>query len=114
MCVAVLDDGGTLKALKREDGASILRPTIAVGKAWGAVGMGESSRQLSERLKDRPGYIGALSDMSGGKVVPVAGGVLIMDENEIIGAVGVSGGTADEDEICAVAGIKAAGLMHKI
>lgn len=51
MCVAVLDDGGCLKALKREDGASILRPNIAVGKAWGAVGMGESSRALSERLK---------------------------------------------------------------
>ena len=114
MCVAVLDDGGNLKALKREDGASILRPTIAVGKAWGAVGMGESSRQLSERLKERPAFLGALSDMSGGKVVPVAGGVLIMDGNEIIGAGGVSGGTADEDEICAVAGIKAAGLMHKI
>ncbi len=78
MCVAVLDDGGNLKALKREDGASILRPNIAVGKAWGA------------------------------------GGVLIMDGNEIIGAVGVSGGTADEDEICAIEGIKAAGLTHKI
>ncbi len=67
MCVAVLDDGGNLKALKREDGASILRPTIAVGKAWGAVGMGESSRQLSERLKERPAFLGALSDMSGGE-----------------------------------------------
>src|SRR6185436_14679299 len=78
MCVAVLDDGGCLKALKREDGASILRPNIAVGKAWGAVGMGESSRALSERLKERPAFLGALSDMSGGKVVPVAGGVLIM------------------------------------
>ena len=114
MCVAVLDDGGHVKALKREDGASILRPTIAIGKAWGAVGMGESSRQLSERLKERPAFLGALSDMSGGKVVPVAGGVLIMDGNEIIGAVGVSGGTADEDELCAIEGIKAAGLTHKV
>jgi uncharacterized protein GlcG (DUF336 family) len=114
MCVAVLDDGGHLKALKREDGASILRPTIALGKAWGAVGMGESSRQLGDRLKERPAFLGALSDMSGGKVVPVPGGVLIMDGNEILGAVGVSGGTAEEDEACAVAGIKAAGLAHKI
>jgi len=114
MCVAVLDDGGHVKALKREDGASILRPNIAIGKAWGAVGMGESSRQLSERLKERPAFLGALSDMSGGKVVPVAGGVLVMDGNEIIGAVGVSGGTADEDEICAIEGIKAAGLTHKV
>jgi uncharacterized protein GlcG (DUF336 family) len=114
MCVAVLDDGGCLKALKREDGASILRPNIAVGKAWGAVGMGESSRALSERLKERPTFLGALSDMSGGKVVPVAGGVLIMDGSEIIGSVGISGGTADEDEACAIEGIKAAGLMPKV
>lgn len=114
MCVAVLDGGGHLKALKREDGASILRPTIAVGKAWGAVGMGESSRRLSERLKDRPAFLSALSTMSEGKVVPVAGGVLIMRQDEIIGAVGVSGGTADEDEVCAIAGIRAAGLEFKV
>ena len=114
LCVAVLDDGGNLKALKREDGASILRPQIAISKAWGAVGMGESSRSLAERLKDRPAFLGALSDMSGGKVVPVAGGVLITDGEDIIGAVGASGGTADEDEACVVAGIQAAGLKYKI
>ena len=116
MCVAVLDEGGHLKVLKREDAASILRPDIAIGKAWGAVGMGESSRSLSERLKERPAFLGALSVMSQGKVVPVAGGVLVMDGadgNEIIGAVGVSGGTADEDEACAIAGIKAAGFVAK-
>jgi uncharacterized protein GlcG (DUF336 family) len=114
LCVAVLDDGGNLKALKREDGASILRPQIAISKAWGAVGMGESSRSLADRLKDRPAFLGALSDMSGGKVVPVAGGVLIMDANTIIGAAGASGGTADEDEACVIAGIMAAGLAYKI
>ncbi len=116
MCVAVLDEGGHLKVLKREDAASILRPDIAIGKAWGAVGMGESSRSLSERLKERPAFLGALSVMSQGKVVPVAGGVLIMDgadSNEIIGAVGVSGGSAEEDEACAIAGIKAAGFVAK-
>jgi uncharacterized protein GlcG (DUF336 family) len=116
MCVAVLDEGGHLKVLKREDAASILRPDIAIGKAWGAVGMGESSRSLSERLKERPAFLGALSVMSQGKVVPVAGGVLVVDGadgNEIIGAVGVSGGTAEEDEACAIAGIKAAGFVAK-
>jgi uncharacterized protein GlcG (DUF336 family) len=114
MCVAVLDDGGCLKVLKREDGASILRPQIAIGKAWGAIGMGESSRALGERLKERPAFLGALSTMSEGKVVPVAGGVLIMSGNEIIGAVGVTGGTSDEDEACAIEGIKAAGLEFKV
>jgi uncharacterized protein GlcG (DUF336 family) len=113
MCVAVLDGGGHLKVLKREDNASILRPQIAIGKAWGAVGMGESSRSLSERLKERPAFLGALSTMSQGKVVPVAGGVLILDGNDIVGAVGVSGGTAEEDEACAIEGIKAAGFTAK-
>lgn len=114
LCVAVLDDGGHLKALMRDDGASILRPQIAIGKAWGAIGMGESSRSLADRLKEMPAFLGALSDMSGGKVVPVAGGVLILDGNAIIGAAGASGGTADEDEACVVAGIQAAGLEFKI
>jgi uncharacterized protein GlcG (DUF336 family) len=114
LCVAVLDNGGNLKALKREDGASLLRPQIAIGKAWGAIGMGESSRSLAERLKERPAFLGALSDMSGGKVVPVPGGVLIMNENAIVGAAGASGETADEDEACVVAGIQAAGLGFKI
>ncbi len=114
LSVAVLDNGGNLKALKREDGASLLRPQIAIGKAWGAIGMGESSRRLAERLKDRPAFLGALSDMSGGKVVPVPGGVLIMSANVIVGAAGASGGTADEDETCVVAGIQAAGLEFKI
>ena len=113
MCVAVLDDGGHLKVLKREDKASILRPQIAIGKAWGAVGMGESSRSIGERLKERPAFLGALTTMSQGKVVPVAGGVLIMDGDEIVGAVGVTGGTSEEDEACAVEGIKAAGFVAK-
>ncbi|MFQ5540194.1 MAG: heme-binding protein [Candidatus Binatia bacterium] len=114
LCVAVLDDGGHLKTLKREDGASILRPQIAIGKAWGAIGMGESSRELGQRLKDRPAFFGALSDLSDGKVVPVPGGVLVLGENTIIGAVGVSGGTSDEDEACAIEGIRAAGLEYKV
>ena len=114
LSVAVLDDGGHVKALKRDDGASILRPIIAISKAWGAVGMGESSRHLGSRLKDMTAFLGALSDMSAGKVVPVAGGVLIMDGETIIGAAGASGASADEDEVAVVAGIKAAGLEYKI
>ncbi|HEY7716557.1 MAG TPA: heme-binding protein [Candidatus Binatia bacterium] len=114
LCVAVLDDGGHVKALKRDDGASMMRPTIAISKAWGAIGMGESSRHLGERLKNNPAFLGALSDMSGGKVVPVAGGVLILEGDAIVGAAGASGASADEDEAAVVAGIKAAGLEYKI
>src|SRR5262245_216102 len=113
MCVAVLDEGVHLKALKREDGASILRPQIAVGKAWGAIGMRAVRLQLGERLNDRRSFVGALSAKSEDKVVPVAGGVLILQDNAIIGAVGVTGGTSDEDESCAIEGIKAAGLEFK-
>jgi uncharacterized protein GlcG (DUF336 family) len=75
--------------------------------------MGESSRSLAERSKDRPAFLNALSDMSGGKVVSV-GGVLITDGDDIIGGVGACGGTADEDEACTVAGIQAAGLKQKL
>jgi len=114
LCVAVLDDGGNLKALKRDDGASMLRPQIAISKAWGAIGMGESSRHLGNRLKELPAFLGALSDMTGGKVVPVAGGVLIMDGETILGAAGASGASADEDEACVIAGIKAAGVQFKV
>lgn len=112
LCVAVLNEGGHLKALKREDGATILRPEIAIGKAWGALAMGSSSRELGERLKDRPAFLGALSDMSGGKVVPVAGGVLVRQGGVIVGAVGVSGDTSEQDEACAIAGVTAAGLEY--
>lgn len=114
MCVAVVDDGGHLKVIKREDNASILRPQIAIGKAWGCIGMGESSRQLGERLKERVSFLDALITMSGGKVVPVAGGVLITRGEHVVGAVGVSGGTSDEDEACAIDGIQAASLDARV
>lgn len=114
LCVAVLDDGGHLKALKREDGAGLLRPQIAIGKAWGSLGMGESSREIGQRLKERPTFLGALSAMSEGKVVPVPGGVLIMKDNGIIGAAGISGASSDDDEACAIEGIRAAGLDFKV
>ncbi|MDP6773638.1 MAG: heme-binding protein [Rhodospirillales bacterium] len=111
--VAVLDDGANLMAFKREDGpGAALRPAIAIGKAWGAVGMGMPSRSLEKRALERPHLVEALVAASGGRLVPVAGGVLIRDgDGEIIGAVGVTGDTSDNDEACAVAGIEAAGLI---
>ena len=110
MSVAVLDTGGHLVAFKREDGSGILRAQIAMGKAWGALGMGASSRLLRDRLSARQGFIAALTDVSEGRFVPVPGGVLIKDGDEIIGAVGISGDTSDNDEAAAIAGIGAAGL----
>lgn len=111
LTVAVLDAGGRLKALKREDGSSLLRPEIAMGKAMGCLGFGFGGREMKRRADKMPAFFNALSDIAGGMVVPVPGGVLIRDEaGEIIGAVGVTGDVSENDEICAVAGIEAAGL----
>lgn len=114
LTVSVLDAGGHLKCFAREDGSGILRGDIATAKAWGALGMGFGSRTLHERSmaseKSRT-FFNALSDVSGGRVVPVPGGVLIRDAaGKIVGAVGISGDTSEKDETCAVAGIEAAGL----
>ena len=111
LTVAVLDTGGHLVALKRQDGSGIMRVQVATGKAWGALGMGASSRLLRDRLSDRPSFISALTVASEGRFVPVPGGVLIKDTNGgIVGAVGISGDTSDKDEYCAIQGIKATGL----
>ncbi|MDO8478828.1 MAG: heme-binding protein [Candidatus Rokubacteria bacterium] len=115
LAVAVLDDGGHLKAFSREDGAGIIRPQIAVGKAWGALGMGMGSRALARRVAEQPQqapFFAALNAMSDGRVVPAPGGVLIRDgAGTVIGAVGISGDTSDKDEACALAGIEAAKLV---
>ena len=111
LTVAVLDAGGQLKVLKREDGSSLLRPEIAMGKAWGALGMGFGGRELARRASNNPIFFGALSDMSGGRMVPNPGAVLIRSASgDILGSIGISGDTAGNDEICAVYGIEAAGL----
>ncbi|TCT05969.1 GlcG/HbpS family heme-binding protein [Aquabacter spiritensis] len=111
LTVAVLDAGGHLVALKREDRSGILRPDVAIGKAWGALGMGFGSRELGERAVKVPHFMNALMAASGGRFVPVAGGVLILSGGDVIGAVGISGDTSDNDEICCLAGIAAAGYV---
>lgn len=111
MAVVVLDEAGHIKATQREDGASMFRVDVATGKAWGAVGMGASSRVLGERAKDNPNFFLSLAATSGGKFLPQPGAVLIKNSNgEIMGAVGASGGTGDEDEAICAFGVAAAGL----
>lgn len=113
LTVAVLDPGGHLVALQREDGSGILRVEIATGKAYGALGMGFGSRELAERARTSAPFIAAVVAASGGRMVPAAGGVLIVDRpgGDVQGAVGISGDVSDEDEACALAGIAAAGLV---
>jgi uncharacterized protein GlcG (DUF336 family) len=115
LTVAVLDGGGHLVAFKREDKSGILRADIAVGKAWGALGMGFGSREIANRAAKMPVFFTALTSVSQGRLVPVPGGVLILDRNrDIIGAVGISGDTSDQDETCALAGIEAAALVGQV
>ncbi|MFA6052411.1 MAG: heme-binding protein [Methylobacter sp.] len=112
LTVVVLDEAGHLKAMQREDGASMLRQEIATAKAWGAVSMGVSSRNLAGVAVQRPDFMNALISMTDGKVMPVPGGVLIRDtKNNIIGAVGISGDVSDQDERCAIAGIESVGFV---
>lgn len=111
MAVVVLDEAGHVKAVQRQDGASMFRVDIATGKAWGAVGMGVSSRALFERTKTHPVFMTSLSSTAHGKFLAQTGAVLVKNsDGKVIGAVGASGGTGDEDEAICAFGVQAAGL----
>lgn len=112
LTVAVLDAGGHLVALRRQDGASVMRPKIAMGKANGAIAMGLGSRALFNRAQEQPYFIQSMNALADGSLVPVPGGVLIREKSgAIVGAVGITGDSSDNDEACAIAGIQAAGLQ---
>jgi uncharacterized protein GlcG (DUF336 family) len=111
LSVAVLDAGGHLMAFQRQNGASTLRPQIACGKAAGALALGVSSRKIADMAADRPSFVASLGSINPYGVIPAAGGVIVMNsDGELRGAVGVTGDTSDNDEICALAGIDAVGL----
>ncbi|MHB8267037.1 GlcG/HbpS family heme-binding protein [Bradyrhizobium sp.] len=111
LVVTVLDARGCVKISAAHDGTSLLRSEIAHGKAYGALAMGMGSRALFQRAQEQAYFVGAVNTLAQGRMVPVPGGVLILDDNgTLLGAVGVSGDTSDNDEICALAGIEAAGL----
>ncbi len=112
MAVVVLSEGASIKASEAQDGTSLLRPKIAHGKAYGALTMGVGSRVLFERAKQEPFFVQSVNALCDGSLVPVPGGVLIKDKaGATVGAVGVTGDISDNDEICAVAGIEAAGFV---
>ncbi len=110
LAVAVLDARGALKAFAAQDGTSLKRGEVARGKADGALALGMGSRAIAKAAAERPSFVAAVTHAVGGSLVPVPGGVLVMQDGEVVGAVGVSGDVSDNDEICAVAGIEAAGL----
>ena len=115
LSVVVLDARGSFKAGAAQDGTSLMRSEIAHGKAYGALAMGMGSRAIFKRASEQPFFVSAMNTMAKGALVPVPGGVLIDDgRGAVIGAVGISGDTSDNDEACAVAGIEAAGLKANI
>ena len=112
LTLAVLDSGGTLVTLAREDGAGLLRPDIAVAKAWGVLGLGINSREIGRRAAAAPEFFTSIAALAGGRVLSVPGGVFVRDEQgRLLGAVGVTGDTSLNDERAAVAGIRAVGLV---
>ena len=112
MTVAVLDPGGYLIAAQRQDEASNVRVKLAQGKAAGALALGVSSRKVGEMAVDRPHFVASVRELGEGGMVPVAGGVIMTDtDGTILGAIGVTGDTSDNDEACALAAIEKAGLL---
>ena len=111
LAIVVLDARGAMKALAAEDGASLRRAEIAHGKAYGALSLGMGSRGLAKAATERPHFVAAVTHAVGGSLIPVPGGVLLRSEGGgILGAVGVSGDTSDNDEAAALAGIASAGF----
>lgn len=114
IAVAVLDSGAHLKAFQREDGVSFLRIQISQAKAWGALGMATNSDAIAERYNQddqQRGFINALNAMTGGKLIPLPGGVLVRNlEGEVVAAVGAAGGMSNDDEECVIAAIEAIGF----
>lgn len=111
LCVVVLDAGGHQLVLKRDHRASIYRPEVAMAKASGCLGMGFGGRELARRAQAAPQFTAALTTLFPHGLLTVPGGVLIRDaQGALLGAAGVSGDTSDNDEICLVHAIVAAGL----
>ncbi len=109
MAVGVIDARGALVAYAAQDGTSLKRGDIALGKANGAIALGMGSRALMKRAETQGYFIDAATAAIGGSLIPVPGGVLIKKDGAVVGAIGISGDTSDNDEAAALAGIKAAG-----
>ncbi|MDN5918595.1 MAG: heme-binding protein [Pseudonocardia sp.] len=112
LTVAVLDPGGAIVALARQDGSGYMRPDLAVGKANGVLALGMTNRAIAARAADSPEFFTSVANLAGGKIFSVPGGVFVKDSaGTLLGAVGVTGDASLNDEAAAVAGIGAAGLV---
>ena len=115
LAIAVLDPRGCMVAFAAQDGTSLLRGEVARGKAYGALALGIGSRAIFKRAQEQAFFVDAVNTLAQGAIVPVPGGVLIRDSTgALVGAAGISGDTSDNDELCALAGIAAAGLVADV
>ena len=112
IAVVVLDMRGAVKAYLADDGTSLLRFDIALGKAAGTLGMGLGGRELERKALAAPHFMTSLHALSSGGMVPARGGVLIKNQQGlVIGSVGISGDSSVNDELCALKGIESVGLL---
>ena len=115
LAIAVLDTRGCLIAFAAQDGTSLMRSEVARAKGYGALALGMGSRAIFKRAQEQAFFIDAVNSLAQGAIIPVPGGVLIRDGGgALIGALGISGDTSDNDEICAVAGIEAVSLRADV
>src|SRR5437660_6999771 len=112
LAAIVLDAGGRVKAFQKQDGASLLRFEIAYGKAFAALALNRSSRQVLAKQKEKPAFMESLAELSDGPLFLEGGGQLIRDKTgEVVGALGVTGDVNEVDDLCAMDGIRAAGFL---
>jgi uncharacterized protein GlcG (DUF336 family) len=112
LAISVFDERGCLRSFCAQDGTSLLRGEVAQAKAQGALALGMGSRAIFKRAQEQPFFVDAVNTLAQGKIIPVPGGVLMRDAHGVlVGAIGISGDTSDNDEACALAGIAAAGLV---
>jgi uncharacterized protein GlcG (DUF336 family) len=115
LAIVVLDARGCIKAMVAQDGTSLLRTDVAHGKAYGALALGMGSRAIFKRAQEQAYFVDAVNTLAQGRIVPVPGGVLMYGrDDQLAGAVGISGDTSDNDEACAAAAITAAGLTPNV
>ncbi|MSQ50786.1 MAG: heme-binding protein [Betaproteobacteria bacterium] len=111
LAAIVLDSGGRVKAFQKQDGASLMRFEIAYGKAFAALSLNRSSRQVLQKHREKPYFMANLEALSDGPLFLEGGGQLIRDKSdEIVGALGVTGDVNEVDDLCAIDGIHAGGF----
>jgi uncharacterized protein GlcG (DUF336 family) len=111
LAAIVLDAGGRVKAFQRQDGASLMRFEIAYGKAFAALALNRSSRQVLQKAREKPAFMHSLAELADGPIFLEGGGQLIRDASgEIVGSLGVTGDVNEIDDLCAIDGIHAGGF----